>query len=219
MKKILTLILFLVELICEASNDFDRLPKPPVNYRYFAVEFEDSYRILGSCSEVKKTSPKSRCILRITHNYSPKFVASEFSENTEGTGTIIQKSIDNGIRSIIILTAFHTIVPQTNLTFRAFLGYNSAVILLIVLPLIIYVRRIDRQHLKKFVLFFSCYSFMSSCIVYCVIVFMHSVLFNSLFQLTLLSDDNRLIIESSQIQCEMKSSKMFFFVNWWDDIG
>jgi hypothetical protein len=217
---ILTLILLVVQLTCKASNDFDRLPKPPVKYRYFAVEFEDTHQILGSCSEVKNTSPKSRCIIRINHKYSRKFVASDFSQQIIGSGSIIQKSIDNGIRSVTILTAFHIIVPQTDLTFGAFISLNVFTILVAILPLIICIRKTDRQHLKKIFLFFLCYSLVCSCIVYWCILFIYPFMFNSSFRLSVLSNDiNRLKSELLEIQCKIKSSKMIFSRSWWDDIG
>src|ERR1700722_6202250 len=107
---IINLLFFLLLLFKESitNNDFDRLPTSPVNYRYFA-EVDQTHRILGSCSEVKTTSPMSRCILKIVHKYKPKYLSIAFAEELVGTGIVIYKSVDNGEPYVIILTAFHIV--------------------------------------------------------------------------------------------------------------
>jgi len=67
--------------LCKNSitNDgFHRLPAS-VNYRHFA-ELDQTYKIIGACSEVKTTAPMSRCILKIVHKYKPKFISITFAE-------------------------------------------------------------------------------------------------------------------------------------------
>ncbi|CAF5117056.1 unnamed protein product, partial [Rotaria sp. Silwood1] len=92
------------------NDDFDRLPKPPVNYRHFVEQAGKTYKILGSCSEVKLSEPMSRCVIQIRH----KYMSINFAQESTGTGVIIFKSIENYISSIIILTTFHIVVPQMN---------------------------------------------------------------------------------------------------------
>ncbi|CAF3647044.1 unnamed protein product [Rotaria socialis] len=113
------LILFLKQSI--SDDDFDRLPKPPVNYRHFVEQAGKTYKILGSCSEVKLTEPMSRCVIQIGHKYMLKYMSINFAQESTGSGVIICKSIENYISSIIILTAFHVVVPQMDLSFFTFM--------------------------------------------------------------------------------------------------
>ncbi|CAF4920806.1 unnamed protein product, partial [Rotaria sp. Silwood1] len=94
------------------NDNFDRLSKPPVNYRHFVEQAGKTYKILGLCSEVKLTEPMSRCVIQIGH----KYMSINFAQESTGTGVIIFKSIENYISSIIILTTFHVVVPQMDLT-------------------------------------------------------------------------------------------------------
>jgi hypothetical protein len=59
------ILVFVLLLFNESlgTNDFDRLATLPVNYRYFA-EVGQSYKILGSCNELKMTVSMSRCVRR-----------------------------------------------------------------------------------------------------------------------------------------------------------
>ena len=120
MISIAILILFSCQMQSQARSDFDRLPKSLVDYRYFVEEFGDVYKIIDSCAKIKNTSQKSRCVVRI-----------------------------NNDRIITILTAFHVIVPQVTVTFKSFIGFYLITIVFIILPTMIYIQKINPEHLKK----------------------------------------------------------------------
>lgn len=219
----MALIVLAVQWTCEARSLVYRLSQPPVNYRYFAVESENSQQILGSCSEMKNTSPKSRCIIRINHRYSSKpmlFDLIDFYEEIVGSGVIIKKSTDNDIRSVTILTAFHIIVPQSNWPFGVFLGLYFLLVHLMLPPLIIYIgKREDQRWWKIFVLLF-CHSVLCACVHYSCTSFMYLLLSNSSIKLSVSSSDiDRFKSDLAKIQCEVISSKMLLSRSWWDDIG
>ncbi|CAF1673197.1 unnamed protein product, partial [Adineta ricciae] len=157
MVSITILILFWCQIQSQARSDFDRLPKSPADYRYFVKEFGSVYKIIGSCSKVKNTSPKSRCIVRINHEYSSKLLTSGVSEKIIGSGVVIQKSFCNDNRIITALTAFHVVVPQVTFTFKSFIGFYLTTTVFINLPTMIYIRKTNPQHLKRMLLFLIVY--------------------------------------------------------------
>ena len=220
---VMTLIFLAVQWTCEAHSLVYRVPQPPVKYQYLAVEFENSQKTLGSCSEMKNTSPKSRCIIRITHRYSSKsmlFDFDDFPEKIVGSGVIIQKSIDNDIRSVTILTAFHIIVPQPNWSFGLFLVFYLLFSPLILLPLIIYIEKREHQGCWKIFVVLFCQSVLGACVHYCCMLFTYPFLFNSSIRLSVSSSDiNPFDRNLEKIQCEVISSKMILSRSWWDDIG
>jgi hypothetical protein len=119
------------------TNDFDRLATLPVNYRYFA-EVGQSYKILGSCNELKMTVSMSRCILQIVHQYTPKLFSINFAEEAIGTGIVISKSINDDQPYIIILTAFHIVVPQFDLSLSIFIIISFSLMCILIIPILIY---------------------------------------------------------------------------------
>ncbi|CAF1653323.1 unnamed protein product [Adineta ricciae] len=214
------LILFWCQIQSQARNNFDRLPKPPADYRYFVEEFGNVYKIIGSCSKVKNTSPKSRCIVRINHEYSSKLLTSGVSEKIIGSGVVIQKSFCNDNRIITVLTAFHVVVPQVAFTFKSFIGFYLTTTVFIILPTMIYIRKTNPQHLKKMLLFLIVYCSVCSGIVYCFGLFVYPFLFHSYYRLNILFNDmDHLKNEVLEMHCQVKSSAFVFSTNWWDDIG
>ena len=216
---IINLLIFLL-LIKEGINktDFDRLPTPPVNYRYF-VELDQTYKILGSCTEVKTTTPMSRCIIKIVHKYKPRYLSIQFAEELIGTGIIIHKSTD-GAPYLVILTAFHIVVPQLDLNLLTFMLYIFITISVGIIPIIIYYSSVVYQHLCKFLFGLISYVIICSCLVYYVLIVTYPFLFDSSFQITLLSNNkNSIRSETSQVNCELISSNFVLSFTWWDDIG
>ncbi|CAF1411424.1 unnamed protein product [Adineta ricciae] len=192
------LILFWCQIQSQARNNFDRLPKPPADYRYFVEEFGNVYKIIGSCSKVKNTSPKSRCIVRINHEYSSKLLTSGVSEK---------------------IIAFHVVVPQVAFTFKSFIGFYLTTTVFIILPTMIYIRKTNPQHLKKMLLFLIVYCSVCSGIVYCFGLFVYPFLFHSYYRLNILFNDmDHLKNEVLEMHCQVKSSAFVFSTNWWDDI-
>jgi hypothetical protein len=201
------------------DNGFDRLPTPPVNYRYFAEVYQ-TYKILGSCSEVKTTVPMSRCILKITHKYKPKYLSISFAKDLVGTGIVINKLIDNNEPYVIILTAFHIVVPQLDLSLFTFMILSFSLICLSSIPIIIYYSSVIYQHLCQILFGLISYIIICSYLVYYVLLMIYPFLFNSSFQITLLSDNNiKTRSEASHIHCELISSNLVLSYTWWDDIG
>jgi hypothetical protein len=218
---IINLLFFLLLLFKKSTayNEFDRLPTPPVDYRYFA-EVDPTYKILGSCTEVNTTAPMSRCILQIVHKYKTKYLPSTSVEEQVGTGIVIYKSTENDKSYIIILTAFHIVIPQLNLSLLTFVIISFSTICLLSAPILICYLSVVYQHLCKILFGFIPYIIICSCLTYHVLLVIYPFLFNSSFQITLLSDtpiSNR--SELSQIHCELISSKFVLSYTWLDDIG
>jgi hypothetical protein len=203
-----------------SNNDFDRLPKPPVSYRYFANEVDPTYKILGSCSEVKSSTPISRCIIKIDHRYKPKYLSIIFANELVGTGIVIFKSSDNDKSDIIILTAFHIVVPQLDLKLIPFMLISFSTISTISIPLIIYYLSVIHHQLCNVLFGLIFYVLISSCVIYYIILIIYPFLFNSFFRITILSD-NKINFKSevSQLHCDLLSSKLVLSHTWWDDIG
>ena len=215
---IINLLFFLLLLFKQSisNDDFNRLPTSPVNYRYFA----EVDQILGSCSEVKTILPMSRCIVKISHKYKLKYLSIAFSEELVGTGTVIYKSVDNGELYVIILTAFHIVVPQLGLSLLTFMTSTLLTIFVIITPIIIYYSSIVYQHRCRILFGLILYIIISSCLVYHVLLVIYPFLFNSFFQIILLSNNKiHTRSESLQIKCELISSNIVLSYTWWDDIG
>ena len=217
---IINLLFFLLLLFKQSlsNDDFNQLPTSPVNYRYFA-EVDQTYKILGSCSEVKTILPMFRCIVKISHKYKIKYLSVAFSEELVGTGTVIYKSIDNGEPYVIILTAFHIVVPQLNLSLLTFMTISFLMIFVTITPIMIYYSSIVYQYLCRILFGLILYIIICSCLVYHVPLVIYPFLFNSFFQIILLSNNKiHTKSESLQIKCELISSNIVLSYTWWDDI-
>ena len=204
----------------ESNDDFQRLPKIPTNYRYFVGEFDKTYRILGSCTDMKKTVPMSRCIIKINHRYKLKYLSSSVVNRLIGSGTIIFKKMENNIPMITILTAFDIVVPQLDLRLYSFIVFSSLVTSMINMPLVFYYRTSINKYIGKMLLLFFPYVVILSCIIYYLICIIYPFMFNSSIEINLGIDDQiRLRSRAKQIQCEVISSRLILSNTWWDGIG
>jgi hypothetical protein len=215
------ILVFVLLLFNESlgTNDFDRLATLPVNYRYFA-EVGQSYKILGSCNELKMTVSMSRCILQIVHQYKPKLFSINFAEEVIGTGTVISKSINDDQPYIIILTAFHIVVPQFDLSLSIFIIISFSLMCILIIPILIYYSSVVYQYLCRICFSLVLYIIIGSCLVYYVISIIYPFFFNSSFRV-MLSLDNNMDKRSKalQVSCELISSKFVISYPWYDDIG
>ncbi|CAF3677362.1 unnamed protein product, partial [Rotaria socialis] len=185
-----------------SDDDFDRLPKPPVNYRHFVEQAGKTYKILGSCSEVKLIEPMSRCVIQIGHKYMLKYMSINFAQESTGSGVIIFKSIENYISSIIILTAFHIVVPQMDL--RSLIFYSSVI----------------SQQLFRVFCGLIIYMTICTCFMYYIILMIYPFLFESLFRIRLVpGGKNDFNMGSYSMDCQLISSRLILSKDWWDDIG
>ncbi|CAF1081441.1 unnamed protein product [Rotaria sordida] len=216
------LVFFLILLVEQSitNDDFDRLPKPPVNYRHFVEQVGQTYKILGSCSEVKFTEHISRCIIQIGHKYMPKYMSINFAQESTGTGVIIFKSIKNDISSIIILTTFHIVVPQMNLSFFTFAIITFLTTLIILIGSLIFYSSIISQQLLKVFCGLIIYMIICTCFMYCIILMIYPFLFESLFRIRVVSGGKTdFNIGSYSMNCQLISSKLILSKDWWDDIA
>ncbi|CAF1931760.1 unnamed protein product [Rotaria magnacalcarata] len=203
-----------------ANNEFDRLPKSPVNYRYFAGEVDQTYKILGSCSEVKATVPMSRCIVKIDHKYKPKYMSISFAEELVGTGIVIFKSTENNVPFVIILTAYHIVVPQLGISFVLFVIIASSTTFMATSLLLTYYSFINYQQIIKIVFGLVLYSIVCSCIIYIFMLMIYPFIFDSSFRITVISNEKtHLNLRSPRIDCQLISSKLSLSNAWKDDIG
>ncbi|CAF4404654.1 unnamed protein product [Rotaria magnacalcarata] len=203
-----------------ANNEFDRLPKSPVNYRCFAGEVDQTYKILGSCSEVKATVPMSRCIVKIDHKYKPKYMSISFAEELVGTGIVIFKSTENNVPFVIILTAYHIVVPQLGISFVLFVIIASSTTFMATSLLLTYYSFINYQQIIKIVFGLVLYSIVCSCIIYIFMLMIYPFIFDSSFRITVISNEKtHLNLRSPRIDCQLISSKLSLSNAWKDDIG
>ncbi|CAM4843340.1 unnamed protein product [Rotaria magnacalcarata] len=212
------LILFLKQ--SKADDDFDRLPKPPVNYHHFVEQAGKTFKILGSCSEVKLTEPMSRCVIQIGHKYMLKYMSINFAQESTGSGVIIFKSIENYISSIIILTAFHIAVPQMDLSFFMFAVITFLTTIIILIGSLIFYSSIISQQLFRVFCDLIIYMIICTCFMYDIILMIYPFLFESLFRLCLVpGGKNDFNMGSYSMDCQLISSRLILSKDWWDDIA
>lgn len=203
-----------------ANNDFTPLPKSPVNYRYFVERVDVNYEILGSCSEVKTTEPMSSCIVKIDHKYKPKYISVSFTDELVGTGIVIFKATKNGVPFVIILTAFHIVVPKLHISFALFISITCLATLLTTSLFISYYSFINYQPRIQVVFSLVLCSIAGSCIIYIFLLMIYPYVCDSLFQITAMSHEKpHSNLGSRQIDCQLISSKLLFSHIWKDDIG
>ncbi|CAM4851708.1 unnamed protein product [Rotaria magnacalcarata] len=191
-----------------ANNGFDRLPKSPVNYRYFAGEVDQTYKILGSCSEVKATVTMSRCIVKIDHKYKPKYMSISFAEELVGTGIVIFKSTENDVPFVIMLTAFHIVVPQLDISFVSFVIIASSTTFMATSLLLTYYSFINYQQIIKIVFGLVLYSIVCSCIIYIFMLKIYPFIFDSSFRITVISNEKiHWNLRSPRMDSQLVSSK------------
>lgn len=215
---IIKLCFFLISICTISSNDdFDRAPSTPVNYRYFA-EADQTFKILGSCDKLKTTAPMSRCILKLIHKYKSKYIPITFADLV-GTGTVIHKSNKNGQPYVIILTAFHIVVPQLDSSISFFMLVYYSSFCVIIIPTIICYYSVIYHYLCKLISILMIYMIITSCFVYCIMLFIYPFLFNSSFQVNLLLDKKQFQSGRPIINCNLISSNLVFSTTWWEDFG
>ena len=203
------------------SNDqILRLPKLARNYRYFVEEIDQTYRILGSCTNMKKTEPMSRCIVQVRQRFRLKYLSMATDDQMIGSGVIISKRIDDRSRMISIVTAFHIVVPQFDYALYSFVLIPLLLIAFTTIPLAAYYRASITYHIGKLFLIFFVYVIISACIVYYLISMIYPFMFNSSVKVYFGIDEKiRSQGKTKQIYCELISSRLFLSNAWWDDIG
>ena len=221
MRMIFYLFLFfsIILKLSIGNDEFDRLPTPLAEHRYF-VYCNNDYKLLGSCTNIDNSVPISRCVVRIGHQYQVTFLSSIPSEENVGTGTIVSKSNENDQRSITIVTCFHVIVPKFVMNLPQFI---VAVLLLIVLGLIpglIFCSSTTRRYKCYIFCAVIAYVIICSPIVYYLLVLIYPFLSNSSFEIRLpIAESMDVLFELSQLNCELISSRLIFSSSWSDDIG
>ena len=216
------LVFFIVSAVGEniANEDLNRLLKPPVHYRHFVVQSGQSYKIVGSCSELKLTEPMSRCVIQISHKYIAKYISINYVQELTGTGIIIYKSIENDISSIIILTAYHIAVPQMDLSFFTFTAITFLTSMIILMGSLIQYSSIILPQLLRVFCSLIIYMVICTCFMYYILLTIYPFLFESLFKIDLAAGrKNDFNIESDLINCQLISSRLALSKDWWDDIG
>ena len=182
--------------------------RPDVNYRYFVVQHGDKFKILGSCDEVRAISPMTRCLVKIYHQYD--FFQMDINE-MKGTGVIIHKSNDY----ILIVTAFHVIVPQNILTF------NQFITLYLVTLITVFVSWYVKLNLSMVKLFIPAILYSLLCCGFCFIslAFFYPMLCVSSFQIESAIENSENQFLSMDFECQVISNTQTFSRAWWDDIG
>jgi hypothetical protein len=175
--------------------------RPDVNYRYFVVQRGDKFKLLGSCNEVRAISPMTRCLVKIYHKYD--FFEMDINE-MKGTGIIIHKSNDY----ILIVTAFHVIIPQYILTFNQFITMN------LVTLIAVFVSWYVKFNLSVVKLFICAVLYSLLCCVFCFILL---AFFYPMLCVSSLQIENQ--FSSMDLECQVISSTRTFSQAWWDDIG
>jgi len=183
-------------------------PQSNINYRYFVIQRGDKFKFLGSCNEVRLTSPMTRCIVKIYHKYD--LFEIDINEMT-GTGIIIHKND----YSIVIVTAFHVIIPQYLLTLNEFIILNVFVLLLVSFLCYIKVDLFNRTSL----IFIIFYSFFCCTLFYILLAYLYPLLCTSSFEIEICNNDSNNRLPSDDLECQVLSSKTTFSQAWWEDIG
>jgi hypothetical protein len=136
-----------------------------------------------------------------------------------GTGIIIHKAMDNDNPSIIILTVFHIVVAKLEFTLLTLIGFA---VLLSVVPGVVMLYRYSSMgfaYMFKIILCLVLYVTVGSCLIYYLVLMMYPFLFNSIFEISLSDKKINREAETSQIKCQVVSSRLALSYTWWDDIG
>ena len=202
-----------------SNNELDRLPSPPVNYRYFG-DIDQRYNIVGTCNEIDNTAPMSRCIVQVIHKYRMKYLVATSPNEMVGTGIIIDKFVENDQSSIVILTSFHIVTAQFDMNFLTFLIVSFSTISLAAAPAFFYYSSIIEKYFCIILWVLIVYIIFCSSLVYYVLLLVYPFLLNSSYQIrfssiSTMNDKSRF----SQFGCELITSRLIFSNSWFEDIG
>jgi hypothetical protein len=189
-------------------NIIHHSPIPVVKYKYFVVQHGDKFKLLGSCSNVQATSPMSRCLVKIYHKYD--FFQMDINE-MKGTGIVIHKNNDY----ILIVTAFHVIIPQYILTFNQFITMNFVTLIAV---LVSWYFKLNLSMLRLFI-YAMLYSLLCCTICFLLLAFFYPMLCVSSFQIETVNKKSENQFSSMDLECQVVSSTWTFSQAWWDDIG
>jgi hypothetical protein len=129
-----------------------------------------------------------------------------------GTGIIIHKND----YSIVIVTAFHVIIPQYLLTLNEFFILNVFVLLLLV-SFFWYIKT-DLFNCTSLI-FIIFYSFFCCTLFYILLAYLYPLLCTSSFEIEICNNDSNNRLPSDDLECQVLSSKTTFSQAWWEDIG
>lgn len=215
------LFVFLWILLGNSSSysELDRLPTPPVDYRYFA-DIGQRYKILGTCNGLDNTAPMSRCVVQVIHKYRMKFLVATSPNELIGTGVIIDKFVEHGQSTIVILTSFHIVTAQFDMNFLTFLVVSFSTVCLTATPAFFYYSSIIQRCFCRILCILIVYIILCSTFVYCILLLVYPFLSTSSYQIKLssistMNDKSSL----SRSGCELITSGLIFSNSWFEDIG
>ena len=179
-----------------------------INYRYFVVQHGELFHPVGSCNTVPQMSSPLKCLVKIRHKY--EFFQTNPHE-VIGTGVIIDKY--DGY--IILVTAFHVVVPQYLLTLNEFLILN---IFTLISMLFFSIFKSNIFNWKVLISMFL-YSFLYCTLFYIIFLYCYPLLCLSSIKTETGNYNVQHIVLSSTLECQIISSTRVFSQSWWEDIG
>jgi hypothetical protein len=213
MKYLLIIFLLGVQLYyCSKETLIDHriIPhsRPDFKYRYFVIQQGDKFKLLGTCNEIQAISPMTRCLVKIYHRYD--FFQIDNNE-MKGTGVIVYKSNDY----ILIVTAFHVIIPQYILTFNQFITMN------LITLIAVFMSWYAKFNLSTVKLFIGAILYSTLCCAFCFILmaFFYPILCVSSFKIGTTNEKSENQFSSMDFECQVISNTWTFSQAWWDDIG